>query len=365
MVLIDMLMLSAWFDIQRGAQVDLADGCPNDPQLLAHLVCCFLRCTALIVDAGVGHGLRVMLECLVVTRDVLLLGWPRVKGVVGARTCVVRAWSLDYHPSRFTVRLACNCSWGGPSRRCSSNCDWLLQGATGELLLLFVVLGEKHDHLWGWLADICVEFVTTGHRLHLELTHGPLFIIPRVISIIRPSYPIVIGGAHAGVITQRAWVALQRHLLNVELAKINLAFGPNQWFALFLNRICDQPATCQLLLATDILAIANVSIDRGEDLRGLVEIGLLLGLLLLEKLGVEDMCLDVAGGVDGRWNAVGGRLEDKMRSLVRWLRLLGAYLSLVADHRFVCTILIRNELSFIAWRSDHGIEGLITLVLAS
>ena len=51
-------------------------------------------------------------------------------------------------------------------------------------------------------------------------------------------------------------------------------------------------------------------------MRGLVEIGLLLGLLLLEKLGVEDVRLDVAGGVDGRGDAVRGRLEDKMGGFV-------------------------------------------------
>ena len=73
-----------------------------------------------------------------------------------------------------------------------------------------------------------------------------------------------------------------------------------------------------LLYPTVILVILNAiaCIDWGKDLGGLVEIGLLLGLLLLEKLGVEDVRLDVAGGVDGRRDAVRRRLEDKMGGFV-------------------------------------------------
>ena len=73
-----------------------------------------------------------------------------------------------------------------------------------------------------------------------------------------------------------------------------------------------------LLYSTVILVVlhAIACIDWGKDLGGLIEIGLLLGLLLLEKLSVEDVCLDVAGGVDGRRDAVRGRLEDKMGGFV-------------------------------------------------
>ena len=82
----------------------------------------------------------------------------------------------------------------------------------------------------GRLTDIGVEFVPTGHRLHLELTHGS-FLVPRVIRC----YPTIISRTHARVITQSARIALQRHLLNMELTEIYLAFRPNQGFALFLN----------------------------------------------------------------------------------------------------------------------------------
>ena len=154
----------------------------------------------------------------------------------------------------------------------------------------------------------------------------------------------------------------------MELTEIYLAFRPNQGFALFLNWIRDNKSTTgQLLLYSTVILVALhaiACIDWGKDLGGLVEIGLLLGLLLLEKLGVEDVCLDVAGGVDGRGDAVRGRLEDKMGGFVGWLGLLGAYLSLVADHGFVSTVLIRYELPLVAWRSDHGVERLIALVLA-
>ena len=73
--------------------------------------------------------------------------------------------------------------------------------------------------------------------------------------------------------------------------------------------------------------------------------------------------LHIAGWIDSRRNTIWRCLKNEVRSLVGCLRLPCTYLPLVAYHWLVCTVLIRDELPFITWWTNHRVEGLITMVL--
>ena len=112
------------------------------------------------------------------------------------------------------------------------------------MLLGVLLVGKEHDHLRRCLADVRVELVPTWHRLHFELAHGASLISGLVVGV-----PCT---ADAGVVAKCAWVPFERHLLDMELTEIDLAFRSEQGLTLLLERLSDADDRLLLLQALRI-----------------------------------------------------------------------------------------------------------------
>ena len=128
-------------------------------------------------------------------------------------------------------------------------------------------------------ANVRVQFVAPGHRLDLKLAHGAALVL------------IVRVAVEAGVAAEGARVPLQGHLLDLELAKVDLAVvGVEERPALLIEVLRHADVDLLLLLGLAVAAAAGrvttvdswvdcwVGSSHGscwrEDLGGLVEIGL-------------------------------------------------------------------------------------------
>lgn len=88
-------------------------------------------------------------------------------------------------------------------------------------------------------TDVRVELIPSRHCLHFECTHRPSLVSLLIIGRVKSTTDAA----------KRAWVPFERHLLDMELTKVDLTFWSDQRLTLFLERISDSDHRLLLLKA--------------------------------------------------------------------------------------------------------------------